>query len=93
MTVCDATDQGIMLVAACIALWLLIGLVAPVDTRYWLAGIAAFFIRISFRHVVDYVQGNRFRQHRLRLSSIELSLDSSYRETSTKDCSESDDIV
>jgi hypothetical protein len=93
MTLCDATDQGIMLVVAVMSIWLLIGLVAPVSHRYWLTGVAAFAVRVSARRILEYLQGNRFRLHRLRLSSIELGSDSSYRETPTKESDENQNIV
>jgi hypothetical protein len=85
MTLCDATDQGIFLVVALIALWLLIGLAAGVKASYWLTGMAVFLVRVSARRVVEYLQGSRFKQHRLRLSSIELGGDLTYRNASTKD--------
>ncbi|GKY93379.1 hypothetical protein MPSEU_000305500 [Mayamaea pseudoterrestris] len=96
MTLCDATDRGIMLVAVCLALWLFIGLMARnhVTSFYWMTGIAAFVVRVSARRCYEHVQGKRFRAHRLRLSSIELGSDSSYRATATKeDTSDSEEIV
>ena len=93
MSLCDATDHGIMLVAACTSMWLFIGLLAPVSPFYWLAGIVAFITRVSARRIVEYLQGTRLRQRRLRLSSIELGGDSSYRKTATNDATEELAIV
>jgi len=62
---CDATDRGILLVAGCVAAWLLVGWVAGVASpSYWWGGVALFVVRVSARRVAERVVGLKQRQRR-----------------------------
>ena len=67
---CDATDRGILLVAAIMTCWLLVGWVAGMPSSYWYTGILLFGIRVSSRSLYESLHRKR---RRLRSEAVELA--------------------
>lgn len=63
---CDATDRGILLAAAVMALWILVGISTRQRTRqswWWYTGIMLFVIRVSARRLYEYALKRRRRTY------------------------------
>jgi len=69
---CDATDRGILLVAAIMACWLLVGWIAGMPTSWWFTGLLLFCIRVSSRSLYESISHKRRRRH-LRSEAVELA--------------------
>jgi hypothetical protein len=67
---CDATDRGILVVAAWLTAWILIGLVGRMGSTWWWMGLFLFIFRVSARRVFEYLQGKRTKR-RQRLSTVD----------------------
>lgn len=80
---CDATDRGILLVMACVIIWLLIGLVTGASARWWTVGVLLLVVRLSARRVVESIRARQQRQQRRRLSleNVELGTGEPWRDT------------
>ena len=50
---CDATDVGIFLTAAWLAVWLIMGCWTHRGTAYWLAGLLLFVLRVTARRCYE----------------------------------------
>jgi hypothetical protein len=50
---CDATDAGILLLVSCLMLWILLGIILDVSSKWWTWGILLFIIRITARRMYE----------------------------------------
>jgi hypothetical protein len=72
LTYCDATDGGILLVAACMILWMLLLYVqAPHNRGLWIVGGTAFLVRFTTRRVVRWIQNQRQRRRQRQLEQLQ----------------------
>lgn len=57
---CDETDAGILLLVSCSMLWILLGIILDVSSKWWTWGLMLFIFRITARRMFELIFQRQF---------------------------------